>query len=366
MVFNRSKSSSIGVAALIFSAVFAAGASTPAFKVIAFYSDKAATGNGYLGIDPAHINFAHESNGFFSNFAANNGFAYDSTMDWTKVGDSAYLSKYNVVMWLDDQPGTTAEMTGFKKWMDRGGGLICFHVCAYDDNTMISWPWYFDSLLGSGQFKNNTWLPTSATLHVEDATLPITKDIPVTFTSPVNEFYSFTKDVSKITNIKVLCKIGAFPVGTESVWTSGYYPIVWVNTKWKMLYDNCGHNNMNYSTNQRTSSTWATSNATHTQLILNALRWLAGVSTSIEQPAEKPFTAAEMSVNLTRRGFSVTRQGISNFAISVVDLRGNRFSEGRSVDGIYSDINVRFGQGVYIIRFISSQGDATKILSIVR
>jgi hypothetical protein len=367
MSFYRAKVLSGVAAALVISAGFSVQAATP-IKVIAFYSDKAATGKGYLGIDPAHINFAHESNGFFPRFAATNGFTYDSTMDWTKVGDSAFLSQYNVAMWLDDQPGTAAEMTGFRKWMGRGGALICFHVCAYWDNSMTAWPWYFDSLIGTGSFNNNTWLPTSATLHVEDTSLPVTKGLPATFTSPVNEFYSFTKDVSKNANIKVLCKIGAFPVGTQSVWTSCYYPIIWANTKWKCLYDNCGHNNMNYATNQGTSATWATSNATHTQLILNALRWLAAPSTAVATPRDNGLSSerAAMRIDVRGLGLTVTRTGISDFAISIVDLRGNRIAAGRGVNGVYADDNLRLGPGVYIVSSTSRTGDATRVLNILR
>jgi hypothetical protein len=352
-----------------FLAVALAQSVPAAFKVIAFYSDKAATGNGYLGIDPAHISFAHESNGFFPGFGAANGFTYDSTMDWTKVGDSAFLSKYNVVMWLDDQPGNATEMTGFRKYMERGGALICFHVCAYDDNSMASWPWYFDSLLASGQFKDNTWLPTAAKMHIEDTTFVITKGIATPFMGPVCEWYSFTKDVRTNTNIKVLFSIdpSAFPVGTSQVWTSGYYPIAWVNTKWKMLYDIVGHNNMNYGTNQPISLTWS-NNAAHTQLILNALKWLAGTgATPALTEAKSTQTGnADMRVDVSGRGITVTRQGVRDFGISIVDLKGNVLSVGRSVGGSYSDNALHLGQGSYIIRSTSALGDASRTVNVLR
>lgn len=372
MLLNCSRISLRSAIAIVISgflAVALAQSVPAAFKVIAFYSDKAATGNGYLGIDPAHISFAHESNGFFPGFGAANGFTYDSTMDWTKVGDSAFLSKYNVVMWLDDQPGNATEMTGFRKYMERGGALICFHVCAYDDNSMASWPWYFDSLLASGQFKDNTWLPTAAKMHIEDTTFVITKGIATPFMGPVCEWYSFTKDVRTNTNIKVLFSIdpSAFPVGTSQVWTSGYYPIAWVNTKWKMLYDIVGHNNMNYGTNQPISLTWS-NNAAHTQLILNALKWLAGTgATPALTEAKSTQTGnADMRVDVSGRGITVTRQGVRDFGISIVDLKGNVLSVGRSVGGSYSDNALHLGQGSYIIRSTSALGDASRTVNVLR
>jgi len=371
MIFNRRKASLVACAALFLSAGFSCGAfaQTTPFKVIAFYSAKDVTGNGYLGIDPAHISFAHESNGFFPTYGAAHGFTYDSTMDWTKVGDSAFLSKYNVVMWLDDQPGNATQMTGFKKYMDRGGALICFHVCAYDDNSMVSWPWYFDSLLCSGQFKNNTWLPTSAKMHIEDTTHPVTKGVATPFTAPVCEWYSFTKDVRTNANIKVLWSIdpSGFPVGTTAQWTSGYYPIAWVNTKWKMFYDNVGHNNMNYGTNQPISLTWS-NNQAHTQLVLNALKWLAGTGATAVVPSEKGLQRnnVRMNIDSRRAGFTVWRPGLLDFTISIVDMRGNRICEGRSVSGIYSNHNLRLPQGLYLVRSASPEGEATEMVSILR
>ena len=68
----------------------------------------------------------------------------------------------------------------------------------------------------------------------------------------------------------------SFPVGTDpnQQWRSGFYPIMWTNRNYKMLYANFGHNGMNYSTNTRTSSTFAS--AQQNQWLINGLRWLAG------------------------------------------------------------------------------------------
>ena len=70
----------------------------------------------------------------------------------------------------------------------------------------------------------------------------------------------------------------SFPLGTGpklyEIWHSGYYPVVWTNTKYRMIYMNMGHNDMDYEhkTNKQLSSTFAS--ATQDQLIINSLLWL--------------------------------------------------------------------------------------------
>ncbi len=374
MFFKRKIYGIVSVMLFSVSLGFIAPASTqaaPKFKVIAFFSDKAKTGQGYLGVDAAHINFAHETNGFFPKLAADSGFTYDSTMDWTKVGDSAFLAPYNIVMWLDDQPGTTAEMTGFRKYIARGGTLMCFHVCAYfsptdPDPKMTPWPWYFDSLLCTQQFNNNTWFPTANQMHLDDTTFPICKGVPRIFTSPVCEWYSFTKNPRSNANIKVIFTLDKFPAGTTQQWTSGDYPLAWVNTKWKAFYTNVGHNDMNYTTNTANSHTWT--NATFVKLIYNALNWLAGTGTTPAFTPAKTLTQKnpEMSVDVGKFGIVVSRPGISDFAVSVTDLKGNRIAYGRAKSGVYSDEKVRLGQGVYIVKSTSALGNVSRTLNVQR
>lgn len=53
-------------------------------------------------------------------------------------------------------------------------------------------------------------------------------------------------------DIKILLSIDptSFPLGTgpkqSEIWHSGYYPVVWTNKKYKMLYINMGHNDIDY------------------------------------------------------------------------------------------------------------------------
>jgi Trehalose utilisation len=335
---------------------------TPAFKVIAFYS---INGSGEQPDDPAHDNFSHETNGFMPKLGSQNNFTYDSTMDWTKLNDSAFLYQYQIVMFLDDLPAP-GEQASLRKYIERGNGFMAFHICAYNfpgDSHAPAWPWYFDTLFACGQFVNNTWLPTSTKLKVEDTSFVVTKGFPSVITSEVSEWYSWQNDLRKNPNIKILCSVdpSGFPVGTDPTqsWTSGYYPIVWTNTKYRMLYCNSGHNNMNYSTNTALSQTWT--NTQHVQLILNALKWLGTPpSTSTRFSADMfPQSKPEMQIRFGSTGWTITRRGAAgDFRVTIWDLQGNLISQGRTQSGSYSTGNLRLGNGLYIVRASSALGDA--------
>jgi len=67
-------------------------------------------------------------------------------------------------------------------------------------------------------------------------------------------------------DIKVLLSIdpASFPLGTgpkpHEIWHSGDYPVVWTNQKYKMIYFNMGHNDIDYEhkTNKELSFTFET------------------------------------------------------------------------------------------------------------
>ncbi|HXA45052.1 MAG TPA: ThuA domain-containing protein, partial [Candidatus Angelobacter sp.] len=152
---------------------------------------------------------------------------------------------------------------------------------AYPQN----WDWYHDQFLGSGQYVSNTWRPTSAILRVEDTNSPATKNLPVTFTSAPNEWYRWSNDLRTNADIRILLSIdpASFPLGTgpklNEIWHQGYYPVVWTNRKYRMIYFNMGHNDMDYehkidNSNQTLSHTFG--NETQNRLIIDSLLWLGG------------------------------------------------------------------------------------------
>ncbi|MBQ0855196.1 ThuA domain-containing protein [Streptomyces sp. BH-SS-21] len=239
------------------------------FKVLALYSGT---------WDAAHISFTREANQWFPARAAENGFTYTASTNWNLLSNGG-VDAYQVVLFLDDLPQSAAQRSGFERYMRAGGGWLGFHVSAFTTEAQ-QWPWYHQQFLGSGNFKSNTWGPTSATLRVEDRTHPSTGNLPATFASSVNEWYSWSNDLRRNPDIRILASIdqSSFPVGTDpnQTWYSGYYPVLWTNTKYRMLYANVGHNAMDYATNTPLSSTFAS--ASQNRFLLDGLKWLGGAA----------------------------------------------------------------------------------------
>ncbi|MFE5566131.1 ThuA domain-containing protein [Amycolatopsis japonica] len=248
-----------------------AAQAAPAFKVLAFY-------NGTY--DAAHIGFVKEANQWFPKTASQNNFSYTATNDWNRLS-SLQPSQYQVVLFLDDLPQTSSQRSGFERYMNAGGAYFGFHVAAFNTNPS-TWDWYHNRFLGTGAFKSNTWGPTTATLKVENRPHPSTTRLPATFTSSVSEWYAWNSDLRKNPDIRILASVDpvSFPLGTDpnQSWYSGYYPILWTNAKYKMLYANFGHNKMNYETNQPLSSTFGSE--VQNRFVVDGLLWLGGRQTA--------------------------------------------------------------------------------------
>ena len=241
--------------------------------MIAFYSGKN---------DQAHISYVHEANQFFPKMAAENNFTYEATTDWSKL-NAQFLSDYQVVLFLDTRPEAPEQRAAFQKYMENGGAWMGFHFAAFALTPSAfnqDWDWYHEKFLGSGPYASNTWRPTSAILRVEDHKNPATKNLPETFKASPNEWYRWEHDLRKNADIKILVSIDStsFPLGTgpkkHEIWHSGYYPVVWTNRHYKMLYLNMGHNDIDYEgkTNKTLSHTF--DNDIQNKLVLDGLLWL--------------------------------------------------------------------------------------------
>ena len=246
---------------------------TPQFKVIAFYTAKN---------DKAHISFVHEANRWFPAAAQKYNFNYDSTDNWANL-NTEFLSKYQIVLFLDTRPEDKAQRAAFQQYIENGGAWIGFHFAAFALNNSTynqDWDWYHNQFLGSGQYKSNTWRPTSAILRVEDSKHPATKKLPKTFKSSPNEWYRWEIDLRQNKDIKVLLSIDStsFPLGTgpkaHEIWHSGDYPVVWTNKNYRMLYVNMGHNDIDYENKTNKELSFQFANETQNQLIINTLLWL--------------------------------------------------------------------------------------------
>jgi hypothetical protein len=247
----------------------------PLFHVIAFYTERP---------DLAHISFVHEANRWFPKIAAQHHFTYDSTNDWNHL-NKKFLSHYQVVIFLDSRPEDSTRREAFQRYMEHGGAWMGFHFAGFALNhsqVPQNWDWYHNTFIGAGQYKSNTWRPTSAVLRVEDITHPATQHLPTTFKSSPNEWYRWENDLRTNPDIKILLSIDStsFPLGTGpkpyEIWHSGYYPVVWTNKNYKMLYLNMGHNDIDYENKTNKELSFQFDNEVQNQLIIDGIMWLGG------------------------------------------------------------------------------------------
>ncbi len=246
---------------------------TPVFKVIAFYT---------ANEDQGHISFVHEANRWFPQMAAAHHFTYDSTNNWKNL-NAQFLADYQVVIFLDTRPDDPAQRKSFETYIKNGGGWMGFHFSAFaltPSDYPQNWNWYHNEFLGAGSYASNTWRPTPAILRVLDKNHPATTNLPERFKSSANEWYRWSKDLQLNPQIDILLAIdsSSFPLGTgpkpDEIWHSGFYPVVWTNKKYRMIYFNMGHNDIDYEqkTNQDLSHTF--NNPIQDRLIIDALLWL--------------------------------------------------------------------------------------------
>ena len=121
------------------------------FNVIAFYSSKN---------DAAHISFVREANKWFSKAAKEQNFSYDSTNDWSKM-NASFLSRYQVVIFLDSRPEDSLQRDSFEKYINSGGAWMGFHFAAFALNGSAypqNWDWYHEHFLGSPFFDGTGYL----------------------------------------------------------------------------------------------------------------------------------------------------------------------------------------------------------------
>ncbi len=250
-----------------------AGNHSEIFKVIAFYTAKN---------DQAHISFVHEANRWVTEISAKHRFSYTSTNDWSKLNSDTLLH-YQVVIFLDTRPESPDQRKAFQEYMEKGGAFMGFHFSAFaltPSDFSQNWDWYHVQFLGSGEYSGNTWRPTSAVLKVEDRKHPATRHLPKKFKSQPNEWYAWKNNLRSNPDIKILLSVdsSSFPLGTgpkpNEIWHSGDYPVVWTNTRYRMIYINMGHNDIDYENQTNKELSFTFTNEIQNRLIIDALMWL--------------------------------------------------------------------------------------------
>lgn len=248
-------------------------AQRPKIKVIAFYTAKN---------DQAHISYVREANEWFPLMAAKHHFSYDTTSNWGNM-NTAFLSKYQVVLFLDTRPEDPFQRAVFQQYMENGGAWMGFHFSAFSltgSSFPDNWDWYHHQFLGSGAYASNTWRPTSAVLKVENRKHPASRHLPERFKSAPNEWYRWENDLRKNPDIDILLAVdsSSFPLGTgpkaHEIWHCGYYPVAWSNKKYKMIYVNMGHNDIDYEHHTNKELSFTFNNPIQNKFILNGLLWL--------------------------------------------------------------------------------------------
>ena len=231
------------------------------FRVLAFYSET---------VEQDHVDFAHQAIPFFQSAGQRDHFEFVSTTNWDDM-NAANLAHYQLVLWLDDFPHTPWQRAAFEQYMTHGGGWLGFHIAAYNDSD-THWPWFVD-FLGGSIFYGNNWPPLPATLTVDDKTHPIAKDIPASFVSPSNEWYIWKPSPRLNKDVRVLLTLSPanYPIGLKDVVTGGDLPVVWTNTRYRMLYMNMGHGDRIFTSD------------TQNRLFEDAIVWLGTAKAAVSK-----------------------------------------------------------------------------------
>lgn len=227
------------------------------FKALVYYTEYA---------EEAHVQFAHQTIRFFKKLTDGEGFVLDTTTSIAGMSVQQ-LSEYSIIICPDGLPSSQKERPLFERYMDNGGGCLAFHASGYNDRN-TKWAW-LQQFLGCGYFKCNNWPPQPALLEVDENRHPITANLPKEFVAPASEWYQWNDDLRSKPNIKVLLSLSEknYPIGIKDIVYGGDWPVVWINTDYRMVYLNMGHGDEEFM------------DATQNLLFINAFRWVVGSDT---------------------------------------------------------------------------------------
>jgi type 1 glutamine amidotransferase len=312
----------------------------PLFKAVAFY-------NGTW--DGAHIAFCNYAKQWFPKAATANNFTFEATNNWGNL-NATFLSTCQVVIFLDDAPKDAGQRTAFQNFMTNGGGWLGFHVCIWNSNPG-QWSWYYNTFVGVGSFAGNNWLPTSALLKNEMPTHPVMKRVPAAgYRCPANEWYRWSLKVRSNPDMKVIMSIdsSSYPQGTTELLQKGDDPVVWTNTKYKMVYMNMGHGDNSLV------------DTTQNRMIVDAILWLGGATTNSVERILSRDQNNPASVNCTvrqdRNSVSFAVAGAGRVAITIVDHRGRVVMWEQGTKGECRFDRSKIGAGDYLLRINSDAG----------
>jgi len=213
-------------------------------------------------VELAHQQFARDAIKFLKDMTIGDGIVVDTTSNIKDFNDEK-LRTYHLVVSLNDNPGhSKEEREAFQHYMENGGSWLGFHSAGFN-NEETNWPWFTD-FLGGAIFYRNSWPILPAKLTIDDPAHPVTKGMPASFISPMNEWYQWNPSPRACKTVKVFVTLSPdnYPIGFKDVVPDKDLPVVWSNTKYNMIYMNMGHGERIFA------------DATQNYLIFNAIRWL--------------------------------------------------------------------------------------------
>ena len=226
------------ILAVALCATLVSHAQEPAKHVLAFYSTT---------VEKDHVLFAEGALKFYAEAAERDHFIFESTTNWDDL-NATRLAHVDLILWFDDAPHTEDQRRAFESYMQHGGGWFGFHAAGYNDES-THWPWFVD-FLGGAVFYGNNWPPLPALLNVDDPEQPATKRLPAHFTAPANEWYIWKPNPRANKDVRVLLTLDPsnYPLGFKDIIRGGDLPVVWTNTRYRMLYSNMGHGDKIFTT----------------------------------------------------------------------------------------------------------------------
>ena len=271
------------------------------FRVLAFYSGTA---------EPDHVQFAQDALKFLNERAVNEHFTLEATTKWEDLKDEN-LKTCQLLIWLNESPANPEQRRAFERYMQGGGAWLGFHAAGYNDND-TNWPWFVD-FLGGAVFHINSWPPLPARIIIDDRSHPVAVGIPDAFESPANEWYVWKPSPRLNKDVKVLATFDAanYPIGLKDVLTSGDLPVMWTNTKYKMLYMNMGHGDKIFTS------------AVQNRLIDNAVNWLGTGASQNIRPEASGTRISPRGIALNPRTHKVYAVNTKRGTVTVLDAEGH-------------------------------------------
>lgn len=204
---------------------------------------------------------------WLNKLAADSNFTIDYITNTNNINDSM-LGQYQLFLQLDYVPygWTPTAQAAFIKYIEEGrGGWIGFHHASllgeFDGFPM--WQW-FSNFMGGIRYENYIATFVSATVHVEDKTHPVMKNLPDSFRIAKDEFYIYDK--SPRPNVHVIASVDESSYIPGSKIKMGDHPVIWTNEKVKArnIYIFMGHSpdlfdNPYYTTLFKNAIFWAAS-----------------------------------------------------------------------------------------------------------